>query len=631
MNTKGRGILVAFAAVVVGCFMFAVPASAKTLNWHRWDSDITINKDGSFTVRETYEIQFIGGSFTFGYRNIPINDFTSIRNVSVSSGGVTYVENSSNEPNTFEWGMDGDQYNINWYFPAVSDQTEVFTVEYTVLGGIAVDANQGDKFFWKAVGPDHDFAIDSSTITITAPPGANFDPSVGPAYFGADAEYKFAPGNQSVTVVGHNIPASTAFEVGIRFPHGYIPNQPPAWQAIEAQKSIFNVVFGVLGGLVLVVGLIGVYLLWMLNGRDPSVGAVPEYLTEPPSDLPPGLVGTLIDERADIQDIIATLVDLARRGVIDMQEETHKTFGIVSTSDFIFHKRADYDGALRDYEKVLISEVFGTRQQIALSELRNRFYTSVPKLQNLLYADSIKEGLFSANPKSVRSRYLAFGVVGLVLAFGLYFCLAPLALDLTDIFLCPFAGLGAASLALIFVSNSMVAKTRKGAEEAAKWRAFREYLTRAEKYTDLQSITEQFDKYLPFAIVFGLDRAWISKFAALPNVPTPGWYFPSVIGYHPGIGRMGGGLSSGSLPQSGMPDLSGKGVGSGPSLDRMSGQMLGGLSSMSNGLFAMLNTTASTFTSVPQSSSGGSFHGGGGFGGGFHGGGGGGGGGAGFG
>ena len=638
MNKRVRGLAVAVASVIVGCLVFAVPASAKTLSWHRWDSNITINQDGTFTVRETYEIQFVGGPFTFGYRDIPINEFNSIDNVSVSSGGVQYQRSGSNGPGTFEWGQNGDQYNINWYFPPTSDSTQVFVIQYTVFGGIAIDANQGDKFFWKAVGDQHDYDVDSSTVMITAPPGAKFNTAAAPAYFGADAQYSYSADGRSVTVVGHNIPASTAFEVGIVFPHGYIPNQPPAWQTIQAQKQVYNLGFGVLGVLILVVGLLVVYVLWLRSGRDPSVGVVPEYLTEPPSDLPPGLVGTLIDERADLQDIIATLVDLARRGAIDMQEQTHTTFGIVSTSDFIFHKRPDFSGTLRNYETALINEVFGTKDQIALSELRNQFYTSIPKLQKQLYDESVRAGLFSANPQNVRNLYATLGIVGIALAVGLYFCISPFVASLTDVLFCPFAGFGVVSLAVFVVSGSMVARTRKGAEEVAKWRAFKEYLSRAEKYVDLKTVTDQFDKYLPFAIAFGLDRAWISKFTAVPNAPMPGWYFPAMIPYHPGMSRMMGGGFAGGMPQpGGVPDLSGRAVGAPPSLNSMSGQMFSGLSSMSNGLFSMLNTTASTFTSVPVNtgSRGGGFHGGGfggGFGGGgFHGGGGGGGGRAGFG
>jgi len=234
----------------------------------------------------------------------------------------------------------------------------------------------------------------------------------------------------------------------------------------------------------------------------------------------------------------------------------------------------------------------------------------------------------------VRGRYLVFGIMGLVLAFGLFFCMAPILGDLTDAYICPFAGIGITSIALMIASSAMGTKTRKGAEEAAKWRAFKEYLHRTEKYVDLKTVTDQFDKYLPYAIAFGLDRSWIGKFARVANAPMPTWYYPAVIPYHTGMSRMdrAGGFSGGMASGGGIQDLSGKAVGSGPSLDKMSGQMFTGLSSMSSGLFTMLNSTASTFTSVPHSSGSGGFGGGfSGGGGGFSGGGGGGGGGAGFG
>jgi uncharacterized membrane protein len=627
------------ASVLLGCLLFALPASAKTLSWRRWDSNITIHNDGTFTVEETFEIQFIDGPFTFGYRNIPINKFNSIRNVAVSSAGVEYKESSSNGPNTFEWGQSDDEYRINWYFPPVSDADRVFVVRYDVVGGIAVDEELGDKFFWKAVGPDHDFVIQSSTVTITAPEGTQFDTSVVPATYGASSTYSYSADGRSVTVVGTEVPESTAFEVGLYFPHGFVPNVKPAWQSVEETKSVFNLVFGAAGLLVLVGGLVIVFMIWSFSGRDPSTGViVPEYLTEPPSDLPPGLAGTLVDERADLQDIIATLVDLARRGAIDMEEESTKTFGIMSSSDFVFHRRTDFTGSLRKYEQMLLTEVFGSRDQIRLSALKNKFYSSIPRLQKALYEDSVTEGLFPASPQSVRNRYLVFGVVGIVLAFGLFVCTVPFMDTIADTYLCPFISIAIAAMALMGVSGAMPTKSRKGAEEAAKWRAFKEYLRRAEEFVELKSVTDQFDKFLPYAIAFGLDRAWIGKFARVPEAAVPGWYYPSVIPYHPhyhgGIGRMGdsaiGGAVGGGVSSGGVQDLSGKAVGSGPSLNGMSGQMFAGLSSMSGGLFTMLNSTASTFTSVPQSSSsGGGWSGGGG--GGFSGGGGGGGGGAGFG
>jgi hypothetical protein len=69
------------------------------------------------------------------------------------------------------------------------------------------------------------------------------------------------------------------------------------------------------------VGVFGVMLAqWYRRGRDPRRRPIaPRY--EPPDGLTPAEVGTLVDHRVDVRDITATLVDLAVRGFIVIEEE----------------------------------------------------------------------------------------------------------------------------------------------------------------------------------------------------------------------------------------------------------------------------------------------------------------------
>lgn len=636
MLTRLRNPLLAIVVVCIVALLVVPVASAqnKTLRWHRWDADIQINSDGTFRVREVFEVEFIGGEFTFGYRNIPADQVERIEGFAVHEGSVVYTESRNEQPNTFYWTYSEGEYVITWFYPPTRDATRIFTLEYTVVGGLIINPDVGDRFFWKAIGPDHAFPIESSTVTVHMPPGATVDTSVEPAHFGADATYTIASDLRSVTFQAYNIPANQELEVGVRFPAGYVPSVKPSWQEAyereqawnETGRPIFNLIFGGVGVLLLIGGLLGVYLLWLVRGRDPKVGPVPRYLSEPPSDLPPAVVGTLVDERADLQDIISTLVDLARRGAIDMREEEHKVFGIVTSKRFAFHRRGDFDQPLRPYEQLLIEEMFGQRDEVELDNLRDRFYAAIPRLQRELYKEAVREGLFPANPQSVRGRWLALGIAGLVLSVGVGFCaLAGLSDQINAVF-CPFVSLGITSVALMAVSGSMPTKTRKGAEEAAKWRAFKTYLQEAERFVDLREVTEQFERYLPYAIAFGLERTWVNKFSRIETTPIPSWYFPVGMPYHGH--RMRRTLGAGGAAASGgPPDLRGGAVRPAPSLDGMAEGMFGGLSTMADGLFSMLNATARVFTSVPSSSgSGGGFGGGG-----FRGGGGGGGGGAGFG
>jgi uncharacterized membrane protein YgcG len=639
MSSRYR--ILAFVLVLVVLLVVALPAQAqdKTLRWHRWDADIQINSDGTFTVREEYEIEFIGGPFTFGYRNIPMSQFEAITDISVREGGIQYTESYSQQPDTFYWTQDEDQYVINWFYPSTRNATRVFTLQYTVVGGLIIDEQVGDRFFWKAVGPEHAYPIESSTVTVHMPPGATVDTTLEPAYFGVNATYSLSSDLTTVTYYATSIPANQYFEVGVRFPHGFVPNVKPAWQAAYEEQQrwndqwrpLANLATGGMGVLLLIGGILGVYFLWVLRGRDPKTGPVPSLLTEPPSDLPPGLVGTLLDEKADLQDIIATLIDLARRGALEIEERPATLFGITTSKKFIYHRRPDFSGPLRPYEQALLQAVFGSREEVELDDLRERFYTSIPRIQSKLYEEAVKEGLFPSSPKAIRTRYLVLGIAGLVLSMGVGFCVAAGLASRIDAILCPFISLAIVSVVMIAVGQAMPTKSRKGAEEAAKWRAFKAYLAGAERYADLAQDTGQFDRYLPYAIAFGLERTWVNKFARIPNTPVPRWYFPMGMPY-PYYGSGGGMVRGKTAGGAGgeLPDLRGEAVRPAPSLDGMSAQMFGSLSGMAGGLFSMLNSTANVFTSVPRSSGSGGF--GGGFsGGGFSGGGGGGGGGAGFG
>jgi hypothetical protein len=75
---------------------------------------------------------------------------------------------------------------------------------------------------------------------------------------------------------------------------------------------------------------------WREKGRDPERRAI-SVQYEPPEDLSPAEVGTLVDHKAEIHDITATLVDLAVRGYVHIEKRTSKTLGLFSNTEYVFH------------------------------------------------------------------------------------------------------------------------------------------------------------------------------------------------------------------------------------------------------------------------------------------------------
>lgn len=614
--------------------LLAVPqlaaAQTKVFEWARWDLDITLLENGDLEVTESQTLEFSGAPFSFGFRSIPTgangnND--GISNVSVREGDQVYTQSVSRAPGTFSVSDEGGETRIDWYFePTLGRHT--YTFSYTVHGAVragTLDEGSGDQIYWAAIPSDHPATVQNSRVTITLPEGVRPQQYTGTedylvaAYLNDretdDVRVTVSEDGRTITYEAlRPILTGEQLDVRVQIPHGPLPIETPQWQQAEQRADAIGLAVLSISALLLIGGPLAVVALWYTRGRDPDLGiTVPDYLTEPPDDLRPAVVGSLIDEKVDMQDIISTLVDLAQRGYLTMTEEkkTH-TF-----------TRTDKTGGLRPYEQQLLKDIFGSKEEKSLDSLRYKFASKLPQLRNMLYDELVEQGLVLRSPEKVRNSYLAVGILVVLAGCASVFALGALLSGAEGYACFPGIAIAATGVVLLFVSRHMPSKTRKGTEATAKWKAFKNYLKNIEDYTDLEQAADIFDKYLPYAIAFGLERSWISKFSKVPNAPTPGWYIPyphHVPGSYGGYPRpMGGGIGS--------PTTSGSGGGSmpRPSLEGLSGGLTGGLSGMSAGLTRMLNSTSTVLKSTPPStsSSSGSFGGGfssGGFSGGFSGG-----------
>ena len=618
-------ILVMALALTVGHWGI-IQAQDKSLYWQRYDVNIGVQLNSDMLVEEIQQIRFTSGVFRFGFASIPTDRVEAITDVSVSelteTGERAYQRGSSREYG-FVVSTTEEALEVTWYFPPTSNSTHTYILRYRVVGGLRFYEG-GDQVWWKAIAPDHNFPIQSSRVTVTLPQAFAREQLVTESY-GAPAEISYSPNGQ-VVFTAQNIPADTELEVRVQFPHGVVQGSPPAWQASFDRRQqygpLFSVVFGGLGLALAVGGPLAIYLLWHTRGRDRPSPIVPEYVSEPPSDLPAGVVGTLVDEKVDMKDIVASILDLARRGALHIEEQRQTGFlGIGSGSDFVFHL-VDRSKATRPFELTLLDKMFeGGINQRKLSDLRHKFYTIIPKLEEQLYAEVVRAGFFPASPQATRRKWVALGVFGLVVSGVLAFALLALLGDFSPWVACPGVSLAASMIGLIIVAMAMPRKTPQGVEEAAKWLAFKRYLQTIEKQADLQVVKDKFEEYLPYAMAFGLERRLIQQFAAV-DAPAPSWWGPV---YLPGrvYPYPGGSLAQGSNPAGGPPGpLAGEGGGA-PSLAGMSRGIGASLASMSAGLGDLLNSAGSVLTSAPSSSSrsggggwsGGGFSGGGGGGG----------------
>jgi uncharacterized membrane protein len=234
--------------------------------------------------------------------------------------------------------------------------------------------------------------------------------------------------------------------------------------------------------------------------------------------ITPAEVGALIDEKLDPRDITSTIVGLAVKGYVKI-EETKKEGLIMDTTDYYLSKVKEPDENLSSFETKLMKSVFSDDPTgVFVSELKNKFYKNLPDLKNGLYEELVSKKYFLRSPEKVRNVYMVAGFI--IIVFG-SFLTAVLSSYLTGRAILASALTG---LPLFLFGRVMPAKTRAGASAYMDILGFQEFLSRAEK-DRLQRMGDKnlFSKFLPYAIALDVADNWAKAFKGIYQEP-PNWY-----------------------------------------------------------------------------------------------------------
>lgn len=287
----------------------------------------------------------------------------------------------------------------------------------------------------------------------------------------------------------------------------------------EYIKWLVIISVNILSMALLPLGLFVIYRLWRKKGRDHTEQkvVVPEY--RPPDDIHPYLLGSLKDEEVNMVDITASIIDLAYRGYIKIIEfEAKQVLGIkITKADFELLKLKDYSD-LTEPEKELMDSLFGTKDRITTKDLRNSFYKKYPGIRTKIYDEMVNRKYFAESPDKVRVKYIGLALVVIALSV-----LLALANSIFPIFIGSSISFGMIGLVMFFVARHMPAKTEIGSSIFHKVLGFKMYMETAEKYRVQNLTPETFEKFLSYAIVFGIEKQWADKFKDIYK-GKPDWY-----------------------------------------------------------------------------------------------------------
>ncbi len=536
-----------------------IESGEKSWDFERFDTDFIVNEDSSFTVRETQVVNF-RGSFTFLNRDISdsLPDFGEGRTYGKVRIRDIAVFDLDGEPyDSSLWSVESLDYGkrVHIEFEAWNEQRG-WVIEYRITGGI-IFAEDYDRFYWQIFSYTRDVPIKTSKATVILPPGTDMGEVRTMEYKNiANPPRSFDSGRDGDVLWWEvrDIPPYSDFSIDVAFPKGVV-SKP--WQydstcgiAVIASSSallagVFILMFG----------------LWWRRGRDVGRTGTTMVRYEPPEGLTPAMVGMLVNQKPRVEDISATIVDLARRGYLRIIESEERS--IIVVKKYGFERLRDDLSGLHDYEREVMEGLFEAGDRVTQDDLTNKFYAHNNAILNLgVKKEVLDKKLFRDDPAKVRNRYLTMGILPAALAIAAVFFL-PIWFDL-GWFVVLLLTCIPAGIIVAVVGWAMPARSRAGSKAYEHVLGFKEYMETAEK-PELEYMTpENFQANLPYAMVLGVEDAWAAKFAGILTT-SPSWYSSSAADYN--VSHLSRSLNdmSGSLSRTmtSSPRSSGSGGGGG--------------------------------------------------------------------
>jgi uncharacterized membrane protein len=507
----------------------AAPAAAKSWRISDFQGTITVNDDGSALVKESITLVFVGDWHGI-HRTIPIEYpgpdganyqlFIDIKSITDENGAKLKYDSSSS----------GAARDLKIYIPNAVDVTRTVDIAYRVRNATRF-FDQYDEFYWNVTGNDWPVPIDRATATVHLPDSASgslraqaFTGVYGSTERDATAKVE---GSNAEFATNNPLPMRGGMTIDVYMPKGIL-KEPGGLTKLFWFIGSNPVVFLPL------VTLAVMFILWWYAGRDPDPGMSVAPMYEPPTGISPAEAGTLLDDRIHPRDITSTIVDLAVRGFIKIEETDDKGL-LFHHKDYIFHllqKRQDWSG-LAPHERVMMENIFADDvPDTRLSSLKNRFYTAVPVVRTDIMSALKQKGIYTLDPESANAY-----------SFGAAFCIViPFAVvqyfGWADFFSSvPMLILSVLISALIWwlFARVMTAKTVKGARTHIAVLGFQEFMNRVDADRLKVMPPSTFEKFLPYAMALGVEHHWAQAFAGIIKDP-PGWYAaPAGYGYGTGF------------------------------------------------------------------------------------------------
>lgn len=497
-------------------------------------------------------------------------------------------------------GTNQDVAHVEGYFDLPKGGKPTFTLDYTIFG-VAKRWSDTSELYYQFISGGWAARTDRVRISVQLPRGVTRAETKAWAHGPLNGTVRIlaSPSNGATTVFldVDRLPAKTFVEGRVLFPTSALPGAQQQSEArlksilaeeksnadaanAKRRKALFGLIAGwVLVGLLSVGGLVLGAWLFLRYGREYKADFPGGYFREDPQpDLPPAVVGALwrMGTPGD-QEVAATLMDLANRGVIHLEkatEESHGFLGIGAHEHETYVMTLDESkrGELEPLDRSLVDFLFGVvvdSGPLTIEGMKDwakahpeHWSQELRDWKQSAYDEAVARGFFERGGAGRIAGMIALGVVMAGVAVAVAFALGSIAIGVVGVL---------AAIPVFVMAPLMSRRTKAACELEAKYKGLRDYLhdfSRLNEAPPMHVIL--WERFLVLAVVFGIAEQVIEALRVkAPEVvndptfaPTYWWIASSDASGHTPISAVQAGFASASqIAHSEMSSASGGGGG----------------------------------------------------------------------
>lgn len=470
---------------------------------------IEIDKNGEFIITETIEIYAKGDVFKHGLVRVLPNLADNIgQQFMYSFYDLISVKQDGREAKYHTKHRKGDLLIYIGDKSSLLDKNRNYSYElkYKVSSQLLF-FEEFDELYWNVIGHEWQVAIDQVSAKVFLPTGADAIKNI--CYTGEYGEDNSSNcivkvSDREVLFTTNSVGNGKGFTISSSFIKGVVSNSkaPP----LNFKGLRITLVFGCI--------LLFYYVFtWFQFGIDsPKPTIVPQF--DAPDSLSPASVGFIYKEKYSTQLLAASIINLAIKGFIDIEEIKHKKMGLLKDNQYkLTQLKTSIDNLCRE-EKAIFQRLFKTRKEVII----NGSYDEEISIMVTSFERSLDNqwGLLLRKGKNTFLIVIPF----VILFIYSFVYLIPLS---NSILLWIFF-LVINVIITLFPYRLLIRKPESKKQQLqAKIEGLKMYLSAAEE-NELQQFNPPemtpkiFEKFLPYAMVLGIDKIWGDKFSKKLNI-----------------------------------------------------------------------------------------------------------------